>query len=151
LRGGGTVVKACRRGGRAANPEPEGRLSAAVSNLTVQSDRTTSYSFLQIELPEAEGYGPYLSSIRVLTVGRNRTANHLWKVVAQWSLDGTTFSNVDLSGVVSANGQLIHPAVNTGDVLTAPILRFAVGVANSTGTALEQATCSGWGVFTFQT
>lgn len=88
----------------------------------------------------------------MLTATKNRTANFQWKLGAQWSLDGLTYQPlVDLSAVISANGQVIHPAVSAGDVLTAPHLRFAAAVANSSGSALEQAICSAWVVFVFQT
>ena len=123
------------------------------TNLTLQTDRTTTFTAYSAELAEAYEWGPYLTSIRPLTITRNRSANFQWKPVVQWSIDGVVFvtPGVDLvASPISANGQVIHPAMSA-DTFGAPNLRFVLASANTAGTALESAAVTCGLVFTFQT
>ena len=122
-----------------------------VQGMTVQSNRTTSESYLLVELAGTETWGPMLDSIAALTVAKNSTANVWWEAVVSWTNDGvnvnTPFTGLCGSGI-TADGQAIQTAVTSG--FGGRILKFGIGVKNSTGTALESAVVWVWLVFTFK-
>lgn len=119
--------------------------------VNLQSDRSTSYTYVYQDVKELETMGPYIESMSALTVTKNRTSNHEWKVVAVWSIDGVTANTpfTDVCGAISADAQAINTAITSG--FGGRILKFALAVRNSSGAALESAIVSVWLVVVFKT
>lgn len=119
----------------------------------LQTDGTTTFSYLDIELPQAVEYGPYLDSIVAYTTTENKTANFSWKISFYWSIDGRrwnpTNTPVDLFSAITANADTIHPAYSTSTTFGLR-MRFVVSVANTSGTAIERAVCGAVLAFIFK-
>lgn len=119
---------------------------------TIQSNRTTTETYLQVDLDGTESWGPYLESIQALTVTKNATANLWWEAVVTWTNDGvnpnTPFTGLCGAGI-TADGQAIQTAVTSG--FGGRIMKFAIGVKNASGSALESGLIWVWLVMTFKT
>ena len=114
------------------------------------SDGTTTYSYMDVDTDEFEDWGPYLTSIQIHTSTENRTANHKWVVALYWSADGRQWAGpVALHTEATTASDVIQTAYTTNTQLGLH-LRLAIGVANTSGSAIERAVASAWAVFTFK-
>jgi hypothetical protein len=120
------------------------RVVSLSRRMLLVSPGLTTWSFVDIELPEIRRWGPYLSSITAVTHTEQRSANHEWKASLAWSFDGYTWPGVTwaISSVVGANGLVVHTPYTDSSRFGLE-MRYALGVRNSTGSAFEQAyvTC----------
>jgi len=118
--------------------------------MQLQTDGTTGYSFIDLDLPDAASFGPYVESVIAYTSTENRTANFQWKIVSYWSIDGRNWSTaVDLFSAITGNGNTIQTAFTTASAL-GPIMRYAIAVANGSGTAIERGVVTVSLAFTFK-
>ena len=116
----------------------------------VQTDGSTTPSYIDLKLDAALLFGPYLESIQVHTATENRTSNFQWNLVFWWSLDGRQWEGpVDLFTAITANGAVIQPAYTTTTQLGLQ-MRYGLAVANTSGTAIERAVVCSALVFTFK-
>lgn len=122
-----------------------------VAQMAIQTDKTGTMSYLQVDLPGTEEWGPYLESIQALTVTINSTANLYWDCICSWTNDGVNVETpfTSLTGGITDDGQTVESAVTSG--FGGRLLRFAIGCKNSAGTELESGVISVWLVFTFKT
>ena len=75
--------------------------------LYIETDGTTTAWYQVLSLPELEGYGPRLLGLQVMTLTANRTANHQWKAVFEYSGDDKNWypaTPVDLCAWVTDDG-----------------------------------------------
>ncbi len=123
-----------------------------VERMLLQTDRTTTFSYQAVELDEAAQLGPHIESLRVLTVTKNRTANHAWRVDLTWSHDGMSLALpfIALSAEMTADAQVIHTEYTSSANFCARFLKIGIGARNSTGAAAESAIVSAWLVVTFK-
>lgn len=123
-----------------------------VQSMTVQTNRTTTETYLQVDCPGTEHLGPHLESIQALSVTKNCTANMWWEAVVSWTNDGVNL-NTPFTGLcgagITADGQAIQTAVTSG--FGGRIMRFGIGVKNASGSSLESAVIWVWLVLTFKT
>jgi hypothetical protein len=116
--------------------------------MQLQTDGTGSYSFIDLDLPDAANYGPYVESVIAYTSTENRTTNI--QIVSYWSIDGRNWSTaVDLFSVITGNGNTIQTAFTTASAL-GPIMRYAIAVANGSGSAIERGVVTASLAFTFK-
>ena len=120
----------------------------------LQTDGTTTFSYMDVELPQAAEYGPYLDSIVAYTTTENKTNNFSWKISFYWSNDGRRWNPinnipVDLFSAITANADTIQPAYSTSTTFGLK-MRFVVSVANTGGTAVERAVCGAVLAFIFK-
>ncbi len=116
----------------------------------LQTDGTTVFSYMDLEIPQAMEWGPYLESVQVHTNTENKTTNFTWKLVLYWSIDGRQWNvPVDLFSAISNNGGVIQIAYTTNTQFGL-YMRYAIGVANGSGTAIERAVCTAALAFTFK-
>ena len=135
---------------RTSNGQPKVRVLPFIAKMQLQTDGTTTPSYIDIELPEALEFGPWLESIQVQTSTENRTAQFTWRVVFWWSIDGRRWNGpVDLFSAVSANQDVIQTAYSTSTSFGL-YMRYGLAVANASGTNIERAVCSATLVFTFK-
>ena len=123
-----------------------------VERLLLQTDRTTTYSYQAVDLNEFAELGPHIETLRVLTITKNRTANHAWRVDLTWSHDGMSLAVpfIALSAEMTADAQVIHTEYTSSANFCARILKIGLGARNSTGAAAESAIVSAWLVVTFK-
>ncbi len=87
----------------------------------------------------------------------NRTTNHAWNAVVEWSTDNRNWLPDTspwaklISSDVVADGQVIQTEYTTKANFQGPFMRIRLLTANSTGTARESATVSLWLYFSFET
>lgn len=94
--------------------------------------------------------GTNFESIQVHTATESRTSNFTWRVVFWWSVDGRRWNGpVDLFSAVSANSDVIQTAYSTTTTFGLQ-MRYGIGLANASGTAIERAVCTASLVFTFK-
>lgn len=125
------------------------RVVPFVYKALLQSDGSQTYRHIELELPEIEEWGPHLEAIIVHTETESRTANHDWKMVLWFSIDGKNWNGPhDIFNAVTTAGQVIQPAFTSGDKLGLKI-KLALAVRSSTGTALDSAIVSAAGAFKF--
>ncbi len=130
--------------------QPKVRVVGFIQKMQLQTDGTTTPSYIDIQLPEALEWGPYLDSLQVQTSTENRTAQFTWRVVFWWSIDGRRWNGpVDLFSAVSANQDVIQTAYSTTTNFGL-YMRYGIAVANASGTNIERAVCSATLVFTFK-
>lgn len=132
-------------------PQTKVVVKKLVAQMSVQTDGSTSESYLQLDLPGTEEWGPYLESIQALTVTKNATPQLWWELIVSWSNDGvspaTPFTALTGSGI-SSDDQTVETAVTSG--FGGRIMRFAIGCKNQSGTNVETALVWVWLVFTFK-
>ena len=122
-----------------------------VAKYQLVSDGTTSWIYIDVDLSDAETYGPYLKSITGHTDTRNRSVNHEWKVVAYASYDGRIWEGPnDIFAAINANGYVTHTPFTNVDKLGIKT-KYALAVRNSAGTNSERATVSASLAFEFST
>lgn len=108
----------------------------------LQTDGSTSWSYMDVDLPDAEGLGPYVESIIAYTSSESFTTSFQWKLVCYWSLDGRNWSTpTDVFSAITGSSTTIQTAFSTASAL-GPIMRYAIAVSNETGTAIERGVCS---------
>jgi hypothetical protein len=111
-----------------------------VSGYELMSDSTTSWKYIDLDVPQLERMGPMLEELSVHSDTRNRTTNQVWKVVFYKSFDGRQWDGpYDLFTAVMANGYTVHAPYVTASNFGLR-MKFALAVSNSSGTNLEQAT-----------
>ena len=119
----------------------------------LQTDGTTTFSYIDIELPQAYEWGPYLESITAHCTTENRTTNFSWKISFFWSTDGRrwnpTSTPLDLFSAVSSNTDTIQTPYTTTSTFGLK-MRYVISVANTSGTAIERAVCGCARAFTFK-
>lgn len=121
-------------------------------NVALASDGTTTFSYLDPEIPELEEWGPYIERITILTVTTNRQTNHAWGVFASWSLLGREWSDPEnLHTVITADGETVQAGYTTRVEFAGRRLKLLAGVRNVTGSAQQSALVSAWAVIDFQT
>ena len=126
------------------------RVLPFIAKMQLQSDGTTTPSYIDVPLAEALEWGPFLDSVQVQTSTENRTAQFTWRVVFWWSIDGRRWNGpVDLFSAVSANQDEIQTAYSTTTNFGIQ-MRYGIAVANASGTNIERAVCSAVLVFTFK-
>lgn len=118
------------------------------------SNGTTTWIFLDLELEELLSLGPWFESIIVVTGTHGSTANHAWKVVSYWSIDGRNWNGpTDLflspNGIVAGSGSTIQAPYTTTSTF-GPQMKYALGVRNNTGAAIETAVVDAWLQLTFK-
>lgn len=119
------------------------RVVPFLADQPVSTDATTNFRYIPIDLPEVAEWGPYLMEIVAAIETRNVTANFEWKIVHYWSMDGSEWEGpTDLFGALSSGpGRAIQTAYNTRTKF-GPLMRFALAVRNTTGSAVESAEVS---------
>lgn len=119
---------------------------------TTASNATWIYR--ELDLPELEHLGPWLESITVITNTIGATANHAWKLVTWWGVDGRNWIGpTDLMSAILGGGAT-NPAIQTPFTTTSafgPIMRYALAVRNNAGTAAETAELDAWLQLQFKT
>ena len=114
------------------------------------TDGSTTPSYIDIENPAISSFGPYLAGITLMTGTENRTAQHNYKIVFYWGLDGRQWNGpVDLCTMISAAGDTIQMEY-TDQTKLGLHLRFAIAQANGSGTSIERAVSSAWLVLRFK-
>lgn len=125
-----------------ANSDPVVTVVPLVYKHALQSDGQQSWRYLDLDLPNITRQGPNLASIQLETLTEGRTAQHEWKVVLFYSLDGKLWSlPVDLVGAISANGDLVHNAF-TDTTKFGLHIRLALAVRSASGSNLDSAIVS---------
>ncbi len=110
--------------------------------LLLQSDGGQNFRIFDLDLPAIARLGPQLASIRVETLTETRTAQHEWKVVIFYSLDGKLWSPpADLISVINTNGDVVHPAF-TDETKFGLHIRLGLAVRSASGTALDSTVIS---------
>ena len=124
-------------------PRSPVRVIPLLTEQPVTTDGTTTFRYIPLDLPEVAEWGPHLAQIMAAVETRNVTANFQWKIVMYWSMDGSEWEGpVDLFGALSSGpGRSIQAAFTDRGKL-GPVMRFALGVANTTGAAIESAEVS---------
>ena len=111
----------------------------------LQTDGTTTFTYIDVELPQATDWGPYLESIVAYTTTESKTANFSWKVGFFWSMDGRRWNPsstpVDLFSAITTNADTVQTAYSTTTNFGLK-MRFVICVANASGSAIERAVCS---------
>ena len=117
----------------------------------ITTDGTTTPSYIDIDSDEIKSLGPYLAGITLMTKTENRTAQHNYKIVFWWSLDGRQWSAspVDLCTTISGSGDVIHTEFTDATKLGIQI-RLAIEVVNGSGGNVERAVSSAWLVLRFK-
>lgn len=116
----------------------------------VMTDGTTTPSYIDIPSEEIAGLGPYLAGITLMTCTESRTAQHGYKVVFYWTLDGRQWNGpVDLCASITSSGDVIHTEFTDATKLGIK-LRLAISVVNSSGTNVERAVSSAWAVLRYK-
>lgn len=119
----------------------------------LQTDGTTTFSYIDVDLPQALEWGPYLESIQAHTTTENRTTNFSWKVGFFWSMDGRrwnpTSTPVDLFSALATNTDTVQTAYTTNTTFGLK-MRYVIAVANTGGTNVERAVCGCVLAFTFK-
>ena len=122
-----------------------------ISEAALDTDGTTACSFTDTDCEMLENLGPYIESVRALTVIRNRTANFELGVHFSWSHLGRTFSTpVIIQTALAANGEVISGDYSTSANFCGLKLKALIGVRNATGTARESGQVSAWLVVTLK-
>lgn len=96
--------------------------------------------------------GPSLQDVTIHGGGKDLTANFQWKLVGEKSLEGegwASFSN-DLLPAQTANGATIGNAYSTASDFGL-LIRFLVGIANVSGTAIEVGNITAYAALKFWT
>ncbi len=112
----------------------------------LETDGTTTTRYQIVSRPDLQHIGPYLCSVQLMTLTSNRTSNHQWKAVLEYSGDDRNWypsTPLDLCPWVTEDGHVIHPPVY-GANFSAPFVRLSLATANSTGTARESASLWLW-------
>lgn len=124
-------------------PQSNVRVVQFFAERPVQTDGTTSWREIPLDVPETVEWGPYLEQIIAVTESRNDTTNFQWKVVLYWSMDGSEWSGpTDLfSALSSGPGRAVQTAFTTKAQM-GPKMRYALAVSNSTDTNVEAAEVS---------
>lgn len=118
------------------------RMIAVFYKKQFQTDGSTSWTYIDLEIPGVESWGPYLESIIAYTNSENLTNLFQWKLVSYWSMDGRVWSNPsDVFSGITSSGQAVQTAFSTASAL-GPIMRYAVAVSNESGTAIERGVLS---------
>lgn len=123
---------------------PKVRVVPVVTQYLLNSDASTTWIYIDLDLPEVALWGPYLESITAHCDTVNRTPQFQWKIVTYYSTDGVKWSQAsDVFAAITANGPSI-PAAYTGVQTFGLHLRFALAASNISGTAAEHAfvTCA---------
>lgn len=137
---------------------PKGLLGAKVFvapafyKMQLQTDGTTTVTYIDLDLPDIIELGPYLESITAHTSTENKTTNFTWRISFYWSVDGRRWNPttpIDLFSGIAANGDVIQTAYSTTTNFGLK-MRFCIAVANASGTAVERAVCSCALAFTFK-
>lgn len=111
----------------------------------------TTWSYIDLELPDLEGLGPFIESITPHTLTEGRTTNMEWKIVFYWSIDGRTWSGpVDLFSAVTTDGNAIQTDYTTKTALGIK-MRYALAGRSSSADTEEKATITALGAFSYQT
>ena len=116
----------------------------AFYKMQLQTDGTTTATYIDLDLPSVTDLGPYLESVTAHTMTENKTANFTWRMVFYWSMDGRQWNPatpIDLFSGIAANGSVIQTAYTTTTNFGVK-LRFAIAVVNASGAAIERAVCS---------
>lgn len=99
----------------------------------VQTDATTSWTYIDIDLPEATEAGPWLESLTAHTLLENPTAIE-YKLVFYYSADGRTWKGpYDIHSPVTSADHYVHPAYTTTTNFGLQ-MRYAIAVRNSSAT-----------------
>ena len=119
----------------------------------LQTDGTTTFTYIDVDVPQAAEYGPYLESIVAYTTTESKTANFSWKIGFFWSLDGRRWNPastpIDLFSAITSNADTIQTAYSTTTNFGLK-MRFVVATANTSGTAIERAVCGAVLAFIFK-
>lgn len=119
----------------------------------LQTDGTTTFAYIDVDVPQAAEYGPYLESIVAYTTTESKTANFSWKIRFFWSLDGRRWNPastpIDLFSAITSNADTIQTAYSTTTNFGLK-MRLVVATANTSGTAIERAVCGAVLAFIFK-
>jgi hypothetical protein len=122
------------------------------TDLFLQTDGSTSNTFTELNIPELDSLGPYIESMYVLAITRNRSTQHLWGVYLSTSISGRTYSTPTIVNTeINANGESVGPAFTTVSTFGGLYLRALLGSRNNSGAARETALVSAWLVVTLKT
>ena len=123
-----------------------------ILDATLETDGTTTFSFTDSEAPQLEGLGPFIESLRVMSVVRNRSTNFAYAVHVCWSLLGRSWTTpTAIQADVVANGESAStPEYTTTVNFCGFKLKALIGVRNSTGAARESGQVSAWLVVTLK-
>ena len=110
----------------------------------LQTDVTTNAIYIDVDLPQAADWGPYLESIVAHTQTESATSNFTWKIGFYWSFDGRKWNPatnpVDLFSAITSNDDAIQTPYTTTAQLGMK-LRFVIVVASSNAGAVERGIC----------
>ncbi len=119
----------------------------------LQTDGTTTFSYIDIDLPQAVDWGPYLESITAHTSTESKTANFSWKIGFFWSFDGRRWNPASTPIYLFSAITTIVDTVQTPYSTVANFglkMRYVIAVANTSGTNIERAVCGCALAFTFK-
>ncbi len=104
---------------------------------------TGAYVLMRIGPQQLWGIGPLLDGITIYGILRDKSANFEYKVVAEWSNDGETWTafGADILGPTSANGQVVSTEFTVA-LDFGLYVRLMVGVKPTAGTAIETGVLS---------
>jgi hypothetical protein len=116
----------------------------------LSSDGSTTWRYIDLEVPQASDWGPHLTEMIAHTMSENHTTGLEWKVVYYWSVDNLTWSTpVDLTGTITAAGSLIHSAITAKNTFGLK-MRFALAVKNTSPGNVLTATVTCANAFDFR-
>lgn len=138
---------------RAARPQGNAKtlIMPLLRNFRSETNGTTSYSYVELDIPEIEHLGPYLEGVKVHTETMGRTTNHAWTIVVNNSLDGKAWGNeAALFSDLVADGQAVQAKYTTATSFGTR-MRLSLAQKNTTGAAVESAMVSAVAFFYFRT
>lgn len=120
---------------------------------TATKGDATNWSYIELDLPGIEQWGPYLDSVTAHVNIVASSTNHQVKLAFRYSLDGKEWAPVtpiDLfSAITNGAGNSIQtPYTTTGNF--GIHMRYMLALKNASGTAIESGIVSIKLAFTFQ-
>lgn len=117
----------------------------------LQSDGSQTWVYIDLDQPEIIEWGPHLGALTAHTDTANRTAEHRWKLVLWWSMDGRTWQGpTDVFAAIQANGAVIQSDFNDKTKL-GPKIKLSLACRTETGSNVERALVSLGVAFEFRT
>jgi len=121
----------------------------------ISDGQYTNWSYLEVPLPEAEEWGPFIMSITAHTRSESMTANVRWKIVFWWSVDGQNWSSpVDLFSQITYSASPVDTIQAEYNTVANFGLKMKFGLAvlnTASNTTIERAVVTAALAFKFFT
>ena len=136
------------------NPMAKTLVIPLFEDLFLRSDGTTSYRYVEVEVPDLETLGPQIESMYLCTVTKNHTStDHAWNVALSGSNSGRTWSTPTeiLTTDITAEGEAVHAAYTDAQVFGWLRLKVLAATRNASAGSAESGLVSAWLVVTLKT